>query len=555
MYKPLIWATCLMAAVCAVAAEQEPLKEPIKGPAYPAKYTAEELGGYAIVVKASTFADPEWRAVVGALQHKYPGATIHTYTKEIEEVRAPLAKRLPRYTCIVSKPDDAGHALTVKISNLMRSLDDDIFVDSLWAILTGYTVGDALRIAEYDKPLRINRILDCAGCDLSAFAKGTRYSEDHRGKMKSWDGARQIEETHPCDTDNTQGVIQALVKDRVQMVTTSGHATQHDWSMGYCGPNMFMRHKDGQLVAWDTKQRFFPVVCPEPKVYLGTGNCLIGDIDKVDCMATSWMHTGGAYQFVGYTVTTWFGTMGWGTQGSFVDRAGLYSLTEAFHFNNTRIVAWLYNVCPPYANLKLPKFGQLTVPRPSNLAEVIARTKVDPKDISGYLHDRDVVALYGDPAWDARPTSRFSVKTAILRSKQGYSDITITATPLRKMDIPQEGLFFALPGSFHYKEIYVGGITPQSIKAIDNMLIIYSDDKLIKDKPILIQIRNAKRLGIVEAIDETDDEIEVKSTHAEDKKLMTMTEGGAIPVDFNANVVPKDSVIKAPTPPVPPTHK
>ena len=74
---------------------------------------------------------------------------------------------------------------------------------------------------------------------------------------------------------------------------------------------------------------------------------------------------------IGYTVPTWFGYAGWGMLDYFVEQPGRYTLCEAFHANDHALVHRL-------------------------------ATRAAPGDEAGLVHDRDVVALYGDPAWDAR---------------------------------------------------------------------------------------------------------------------------------------------------------
>ena len=250
---------------------------------------------YAIVASKAVMDDPAWKAAtVDALAAKHPGARVIVWDKAVEEAREALAAAQPSFTAFAVKPGQAGVRFTIAVSNLCRALDGDPYVDTFWGIVTGYDVASAEALAKAG-PIAIERALDCAGCDLTAFKQAWRYSEDHRGTMNLWQrGVTDKVQDVPCDTDNTQGVLERLQKDRVQFMTTSGHATQHDWQMGYCGPNMALVHKDGRLVARDTKKADHPAGSTEPKVYFGTGNCLIGDIDKPDCMALAWIKDGAA---------------------------------------------------------------------------------------------------------------------------------------------------------------------------------------------------------------------------------------------------------------------
>jgi len=89
-------------------------------------------------------------------------------------------------------------------------------------------------------------------------------------------------------------------------------------------------------------------------------------------MALAWMNNAGVAQMVGYTDLTWFGYAGWGSLDYFVEQPGRYTLAEAFLANDHALV--------------------------NRLASGAARKG----DIKGLEYDRDILAFYGDPAWEAR---------------------------------------------------------------------------------------------------------------------------------------------------------
>ena len=90
-------------------------------------------------------------------------------------------------------------------------------------------------------------------------------------------------------------------------------------------------------------------------------------------LALAFMNSEGVDQFVGYTVETWFGQEGWGTLKFWEQSGGRLTLSEAFFLNN------------------------------QNLLFDIAETKAGRQkgNLRGMEYDRDVLALYGDPAWGA----------------------------------------------------------------------------------------------------------------------------------------------------------
>ena len=413
---------------------------------------------YAIVASKAVMDDPAWKAAtVDVLTAKHPGAQVLVWEANPNEVKAELAKTQPSFTAFAVKPTQAGVSMTIALSNLCRALDEDPYVDTFWGVITGYDA-EAAKALSAAGPIAIERALDCAGMDLTAFDKAWRYTEDHRGTMNFWErGVTDKVQDIPCDTDNTQGVLERLQKDNIQFMTTSGHATQRDWQMGYSGPNMAMVHKDGRLISIDTKKQPHPAGSTEPKVYFGTGNCLIGDVDKPDCMVLSWLKDGGARQFMGYTITTWFGAQGWGTQGLFVDTAGLTTANEAFHFTNTGIVEKIRSYGIPdmmdFRFTELKSTGNFPVtPGMQRWAVDFAKSGKSAPEVQkalqervGHLHDRDVVCFYGDPALDARiADGRWTVEQPVMDGE------ALVFTLSAHEGVRDGTIWVRLPGSWAY---------------------------------------------------------------------------------------------------------
>ena len=459
---------------------------------------------YAIVASKAVMDDPAWKAAtVDVLTAKHPGAQVLVWEANPNEVKAELAKTQPSFTAFAVKPTQAGVSMTIALSNLCRALDDDPYVDTFWGVITGYDAESAKALSEAG-PIAIERALDCAGMDLTAFDKAWRYTEDHRGTMNVWErGVTAKVQDVPCDTDNTQGVLERLQKDNIQFMTTSGHATQRDWQMGYSGPNMAMVHKDGRLISIDTKKQPHPAGSTEPKVYFGTGNCLIGDVDKPDCMVLSWLKDGGARQFMGYTITTWFGAQGWGTQGLFVDTAGLTTANEAFHFTNTGIVEKIRSYGIPdmmdFRFTEIKSNGNFPVtPGLQRWAVDFAKSGKSAPEVQkalqervGHLHDRDVVCFYGDPALDARiANGRWTVEqpkmdgealVLTLHAKEGVRDGTV---------------WVRLPGSWAYAPavLKASEALGQPDLTLDNM-IRFPNAKPVAGETYVIRIPGAVRKG------------------------------------------------------------
>lgn len=369
---------------------------------------AAPVGAYAVVVSKQTHAEEAWREVVEVLRAKHDGCVI-VYPSDVREAQGKLSALMPTHICFVARPTEAGRKFVLAVHRMTRTLDSDPYTDAVWGILTGYEAADALRIARHAAPLVVRRALSgTSGLNLGVFEQGVKFHEGRAG-VKTLKGPDGKQQTETCPKDATKSIVDLLNAKASDFFFTSGHATERDWQIGYAFKGGALICKNGQLLGRDVKGALHKVDSPNPKVYLAAGNCLIGHIPRRDCMTTAWIHTGGAYQFVGYTVLTWFGRGGWGTRDIFFRCPGRFSLAEAFYLNNQHIVHYLQTKHPGKAGVNFPvydlqkyrgllgllarKYGLLRKAKNGRLELV--------KDAMGMLWDRDTVAFYGDPAWRA----------------------------------------------------------------------------------------------------------------------------------------------------------
>lgn len=320
---------------------------------------------YVVVAKESTMDDPAWREVVTVLQKKH-AATLATYETSVDEVFPALKEEFPRHTCFVSPPAETSRAFVAKVHHLTRQLDDDIYTDTRWGILTGYDAANALAIARETKPLTVRKVGSGTRFAMEMVEEGLWYDELVKNKMvrKNKGGTP---ETIKVEQDTTKALVDTLNEYKPDCFLTSGHATEGDWQLGFAYRNGFFRSKEGRMTGYDTQKNRFEVKSENPKVYLAIGNCLMGHIQGQDSMALAWMNSAGVRQMIGYTVPTWFGYAGWGCLDYFIEQPGRYTLNEAFFANHHALVDLLG---------KAPS--------------------------KGLQSDRDVLAFYGDPAWEAR---------------------------------------------------------------------------------------------------------------------------------------------------------
>jgi zinc protease len=359
-------------------------------------------GGYAVVVSKATQNDPDWNQVVLALAAKHQ-AQVVVYDGTVSEARPPLQKIFPRYACFVAKPEEANREFVAMVHRLTRHIDDDPYADCFWGIVTGYDAAAALRIAKHAQPLTVRKVAAGTELAMDMVEAGVWYCELNKGKIVRKEKGGDAKTLKGPD-DTTQALVDALNVERAAMFVTSGHATERDWMIGFRYRNGSFRHEQGRLFGLDTQGKRFPIDSPNPKIYLPVGNCLMGHIDRADCMATAWMNSAGVMQMFGYTVPTWYGYMGWGVLDYFLEQPGRYTLTEAFFANHHALTQRLATCFPEMLEAATDANGR-TAARPT-LSAAAKEAGLTFNDARGLAFDRDVVAFYGDPAWQATMVDR-----------------------------------------------------------------------------------------------------------------------------------------------------
>ncbi len=406
--------------------------------------------GYAVVMSGRTCGRAEWKAAGEALRAKYDGRIV-VYDEAVEESLGELRRLFPKYACFVGPPEEITREFIGRVHRFARRLDDDPYTDVIWGILTGYDAADALRIAKHSEPLVVRRVLSATvGAPIGGYDEGRMYNELASGTVVEKAAGGECE-AKPCPTDTTADMVAYLNTSAPDVFITSGHATERDWQIGYSYRNGSFRCADGQWYGRDTKGQRFDICSPNPKIFMGIGNCLIAHIPDRQCMALAMMHTGGVYQFVGYTVPTGYGYGGWGVKDYFSElQAGRFTLAEAHYVNNQALV-W-----------ELEKRG--------------INTENDPG--RGLRGDRDVVVLYGDPAWEARMPKRRLPWTQELHEQDGVYTFTITAN--QRGDWDNRPVVHLLPHRVSNVRIIEGGALGPVIT--DNFILVPVRDELLPMK-------------------------------------------------------------------------
>lgn len=326
-----------------------------------------------VLVSAATRYDEGWAKVVAALESAHE-AKVLVFRASPSELQDELRRHQPRFVTWVARPAELGPKAAVVMHRLARENDADPYEDFQWGVVTGLNAEHALRLAMPGKPLVIHTVGAGTSFAMECAEQGYWFSEFKAGE--AWEKtAGGVPREVTGEKDSTAAIVARLNAGHTDLFITSGHATEHDWQPGYRYRNGTFGHQDGVILGKALDGVVHPLASANPKVYLPIGNCLMGNVPGGDCMALSWMASGGVRQMVGYVQPTWFGYAGWGVLDYFVEQPGRFNLSQAWLANHQALL-W-------------------------RLQEVAAG-RVPAADRRGLEFDRDMTIFYGDPHWDAR---------------------------------------------------------------------------------------------------------------------------------------------------------
>lgn len=322
---------------------------------------------YAIVVSKATYSDSAWAQVVNKLKAKYSAKVFVYDHPNIGSVRKQLSDYMPWYVCVVATPSEAGRDLLRKAADTIRRLDNDPYEDAIWAVMTGYTADDAMRMVNSEN-MTITKALSGVGHGwLEWFDSGLAFNECEQNGKTVRESGQPLTKVHGPD-DTTEEIVQALNSNQYQIMSSSGHATERNWAMGYAYQNGYIVCHKGDLYGISSAKQQYKISTTNPKIYFSPGNCLIGHIPDENCMALAWMHNG-VNQFFGHIVPQGRQCWAWSITEYFFGLQDRFSYAEA---------AYIYFQTLNYET--------------SELKHQYPCCTLDTKG----------TAFYGDPAWDAR---------------------------------------------------------------------------------------------------------------------------------------------------------
>ncbi|MFH1227025.1 MAG: transglutaminase domain-containing protein [Planctomycetota bacterium] len=406
---------------------------------YPAERTRL---GYAIIVSRATREDADWGKVVDAFAAKYD-ARIFTYEEtDPAGVIKELINYAPQYVAFIAKQTEAMRKFVFRAKQMMRVLDADPYEDAPWGIITGYNYEDCLRMAKEDK-LVIHKALSGVGSGwLDCFNEGLAFSEGEKNAMFVKQPGKPLERQVGPD-DTTKSFVDALNTDEYQMMSTSGHATERDWQIGYSYPNGMLLSKGGKLSGRDLSGQTYPITTTNSKVYYSPGNCLIAHISNENCMALAWIHSG-ANQFFGHTLSQGQPCYAWNIVNYFMVLEGRFTYAES---------VYLHQVAADFT--KAPS--------------VCCHSTV----------------FYGDPVWEARVASeREAPYTQSIKFDKAGNKVTITIAADFKQDYEDQPVAAFLPEPIQKQktELISGVEAGLGVLALDNVVLINVGKRKKEDK-------------------------------------------------------------------------
>jgi zinc protease len=451
-------------------------------------------GGYAIVISKATQADADWAKVVDTLKQKYTDQDrVIVWDTSVDDAKAELSAMMPRYTCFVATPKEAGRQFVAHVHRLTRNLNDDPYPDTIWGILTGLTAADAVRIASTSSPLEIHNVVSTTGVNSQALDSVFTVSDGKEGNVfRKGDSAKSVATPDGKDSDRAHALVDAVHAVKPDLIVTSAHAGERvlemPWSHGvWLGRN-------GQVVAVPTTgshtsmhltDQGWELASPNPKVWLAAGNCLIGHIQDKNSMALAMMHSAGVTQMVGYTVTTWYGAGGWGTLGWFQGNPGRYTLAESFFINDAVMTRKLATEFPGREKFVVQEYkdddlGSLI----HALGQPFPSDEKQQKDLLGLVWDHDTLAFYGDPAWSAKVApGAGDFDQTLVQGKDGWM-LQVTA----RKDTSVKAFTF-LPSRIHVEHHQVLGDFKDSLLTDSFLLVDFGSIKSGETKIATIGIK------------------------------------------------------------------
>ncbi len=362
---------------------------------------------YVVLASDRVMNDGQWTAVAEKLAQRHE-APIRKFDAHPREALPELQKLRPRWVAIVEMPEQLNRDYIMELNRMSREVDDDIYADYLWGVISGYDAASAMRMVENStEPLVIkNAVATIMETNSAKWFDRYGYVDDHTaGLWGHKDGPRQPVVTGMVDTTQVLRKFTELYAEYdPDLILTAAHATEKNLEMPFSLGNW--KAHNGVLYAEDkyTGEKWDVPQNGKRKVYFAMGNCLIGNFNNTrESMAPAWINSADAATMAGYVVTTWHGRNGWGGLKYWLTYAGNLTLAQAIYLNQQDMLHQLNEWSPELVTAKFPYQSDFRKQHADGAQGVAKATGAKATlDQVGFWHDRDVLAYYGDPKWDMK---------------------------------------------------------------------------------------------------------------------------------------------------------
>ena len=216
------------------------------------KKTGRVGNEYVVLASKAVQQDAAWMQVVNALKEKH-GAEVFFYEKAPRENLGDLQRVKPRYVAIVEKPENLNRDYVIDMHHVSREVDEDIFADFLWGIITGYDAAGAMKMVNSStEPLVIKNAVATI-TELKSAKWFDRFAWVDDQTLGLWGEKTGKGEAVKTDKVSVDGRLKKLSDMYAacdpDLVVTAWHATEKDLQVRYSSGDI--RAKDGKL--------YFPV--------------------------------------------------------------------------------------------------------------------------------------------------------------------------------------------------------------------------------------------------------------------------------------------------------
>lgn len=227
---------------------------------------------YVVIAGSEVMADSVWTNVAEALKNKHE-AVLLSYTHHPKELLSQLKQLKPRYVAVVEKPERLGRDYVIELNQLSRQVDNDVYADFLWGIITGYDAQAAMKMVENSTEPLVVKDAVATIMELHSGKWFNRYAwvDDHHQGL--WGEKKSVEDTIatyqlpaqliPAVQKLPDGKISNIRVNRVNpvdemqtfydiyaqydpdLVVTAAHATERNLEMPFSLGNI--KSKDGKI--------------------------------------------------------------------------------------------------------------------------------------------------------------------------------------------------------------------------------------------------------------------------------------------------------------------